>query len=390
MLRHAGAISQSPLNGDYDMVEETKIKRRIGSDPEFSLYDTERRRWRSASRFLSTMGPLGHDGRAATGEMRPAPGLPDAHLKHVRAGIRALNFLLPAHIEPWAGAWCEHALGGHIHLERPGLGAEPDWIIQQLNALLDTCVGLPLLLTEPESTASRRRQIGYGGPSDYRLPSHGLEYRMPSSWLSSPARAAFVLYVGGAINTDLDWAFNTLEPILIGYREARSVPKMRVLARRWWGLISENLRRIARRYPEASPYIGWMLDAVARGRECGPACLTKAWRVGDQLRIETDHGLEPLVIDAAIELGYSDRPLVGGPIIMYTTGGVKPEIKIINSQRETPRLIAEQAERMELTITQLSRGAEYQSVTLTPGARAILRRGEEGSRLLAAIIRNMI
>lgn len=73
--------------------------------------------------------------------------------------------------------------GGHIHLGVHGVGPtasalqeRADQIVQQIDAL----AGIVLTAAVGDLEDPRRRQF-YGRAGEYRLPKHGLEYRVPSS-----------------------------------------------------------------------------------------------------------------------------------------------------------------------------------------------------------------
>jgi hypothetical protein len=80
--------------------------------------------------------------------------------------------------------------GGHIHL---GLHGEVMKERQRLPFLLDALVGNTCVLIDRNPLAAERRSM-YGRAGEYRLPSHGLEYRTLSNfWLRSYQLMSFVM-----------------------------------------------------------------------------------------------------------------------------------------------------------------------------------------------------
>lgn len=104
------------------------------------------------------------------------------------------------------------AIGGHIHLgdmehNAPVLGGTGNPLTQSELAVLDVMLGLPSrLIEEPDSSLARSR-TSYGGwgtaTSNARLQPHGLEYRMPSSWLVSPDWALRHLALADALHKEV-------------------------------------------------------------------------------------------------------------------------------------------------------------------------------------------
>lgn len=79
---------------------------------------------------------------------------------------------------PWRFA------GGHIHI---GCGPKPEPVIKAMVRSLDGILGVAgVSLAEKLDNPERRRMYGRAG--EFRLPKHGLEYRVLSNfWLCSPA-----------------------------------------------------------------------------------------------------------------------------------------------------------------------------------------------------------
>lgn len=79
--------------------------------------------------------------------------------------------------------------GGHIHKSYPGLTPAR---ARQVVKAIDMIVGVPSIAMFAKLDNPIRRQF-YGLPGEFRLPAHGLEYRVLSSaWLCHPAIAQLI------------------------------------------------------------------------------------------------------------------------------------------------------------------------------------------------------
>lgn len=79
--------------------------------------------------------------------------------------------------------------GGHIHKSYPGLTPAK---ARQVVKAIDMILGVPSIIMFSKLDSPIRRQF-YGLPGEFRMPSHGLEYRVLSSaWLCHPAIAQLV------------------------------------------------------------------------------------------------------------------------------------------------------------------------------------------------------
>lgn len=86
----------------------------------------------------------------------------------------------------------KRSAGGHIHL---GLSSrlQRDGVRERLVDLLDILVGNTCVLLDRDPHAADRRKT-YGRAGEYRLPKHGLEYRVLSNfWLRSYPLMSFVM-----------------------------------------------------------------------------------------------------------------------------------------------------------------------------------------------------
>ena len=76
---------------------------------------------------------------------------------------------------------------------------------------LDRYLGLVSLLIENRLDGKERRECGYGKASDYRVNDHGFEYRVVSSWLTTPYISAAILCLAKTIvyeflnNSKFEW-----------------------------------------------------------------------------------------------------------------------------------------------------------------------------------------
>ncbi|MCW2279202.1 putative amidoligase domain-containing protein [Heliophilum fasciatum] len=175
----------------------------IGSDPEFMLALLPGRKMVPASRFFPRVGTVGCDNRRAFGasddlplaEIRPQPvSSAEAAVEEIRKALQEANQLCPfrnivwnAGSEPFPG----YPVGGHIHWGGLPLTA------QHLRAF-DQYLALPLFFLEKSESARRRRNF-YGMLGDFRVKSHGFEYRTPGSWLSTPQLTWVALALAQAV-----------------------------------------------------------------------------------------------------------------------------------------------------------------------------------------------
>jgi hypothetical protein len=94
----------------------------------------------------------------------------------------SLNIYGPAEIGVDPDTYRVRSAGGHIHLgfswPRSRIAHKP---LERLVALLDVFVGNTAVLLDRNPRAAERRQV-YGRAGEYRLPSHGLEYRTLSNF----------------------------------------------------------------------------------------------------------------------------------------------------------------------------------------------------------------
>jgi len=196
----------------------------IGSDPEFTIYDTNRNivvpayvffektykrickdtvmcGWeaRKLCRVHNSFCP--HYGRSSAigsdgllGELRPKESRsPLIHAFHIQELLKELKPLLNNNHIIRAGTVGPDPMGGHIHIGIPKLTFEE---IKLLSNYLSYYAGIPLKKIEKIADIKERgwsRGLGYFGTYDYK--PYGIEWRMPASWLLSKeiAEAALCL-----------------------------------------------------------------------------------------------------------------------------------------------------------------------------------------------------
>jgi hypothetical protein len=176
-------------------------KVRIGADLEFEIHRNGT--FFPADNLLYGLHtPLGVDGSASTGELRPclkaggradslyyfdkdAPTAPDS--QGLSSLLDQLALKLDETFAVYAGSGCHKSLGGHIHIS----GVAVDVVFL---AVLDKFIAKPL---NEVSNTNLRSSRGYGRLSSVDLDkSHGgFEYRSPLSWISTPELAKGVLSI---------------------------------------------------------------------------------------------------------------------------------------------------------------------------------------------------
>lgn len=168
----------------------------MGTDLEFMLRSAQGRMV-LASKYLPRKGRVGCDDRSIAqdgerfplAEVRPDPAAtPEELIANIRETLSEAQQLIRARNIQWlAGSmpFKNFPLGGHIHFSDLPYSS-------RLVKVFDTYLGLPLMMIEANTTASKRRPK-YGFLGDVRFKSHGgFEYRTPGSWLVSPEVALAV------------------------------------------------------------------------------------------------------------------------------------------------------------------------------------------------------
>lgn len=179
------------MNKEREKKEMSKIKFKIGADPEFEIRDGDGN-CIGADRYFQSSGILGCDGVSSTGEIRPKPAW-SAHgvEKQLNDIIREMAKTIPLGFEVYAGSGLNVPLGGHIHFGRR---------VPREGMLLKY---LDFFITDPLNVVSnrrRRQRSGYGEAGETQKADHGgWEYRSPCSWLAHPIIARRVMYIARAI-----------------------------------------------------------------------------------------------------------------------------------------------------------------------------------------------
>lgn len=180
-----------------------------GSDPEFSVSDSNNQ-CIPADRILDgENAPLGYDGRSDTGELRPIAGSVPQHLMRLRSLISEFADRFPDYHMLAGSRHFRQPLGGHIHFSGTPV-RQPEKIVK----CLDVHLAIPLLMLENKISARERRQNhDYGHLGQYRAQKEihgGFEYRTPSSWLVSMNVAKMTLEIAQLIAYDYQHLLNSL------------------------------------------------------------------------------------------------------------------------------------------------------------------------------------
>lgn len=176
----------------------------IGADPEFAIRNRGKNIY-SEDYFYDSNGDLdeiGCDGGGQLFELRPAPSkepldivvnlhkILETEYNNTKRCFYKSNWIAQPYLGRFGG------MGGHIHF---GVGSKYPLIKSNLMSKLDAYLGSISILIEDPAQSNRRRRYGYGHAFDYRLQSHGFEYRTPSTWLHSPQIAAGMLCLAKTI-----------------------------------------------------------------------------------------------------------------------------------------------------------------------------------------------
>ncbi len=167
---------------------------KLGADPEFCCVDGEVLYNANNFSTLTDSSELGRDGSGVPLEVRPNPEVEPLNLvKNIGEIFKRAILKEPdlTNYEWRAGAVVkEHPTGGHIHFGIKDIYDD----IQRAAYYLDQYVGATsLLLENPVEGKKRRYNFNYGKRCDHRAQHHGMEYRVPSSWIMSPKSASAIL-----------------------------------------------------------------------------------------------------------------------------------------------------------------------------------------------------
>ena len=171
----------------------------VGSDPEFAFRDPRTGdRLQAINAGLKVGLAAGCDQNERLVELRPWPS--QSVVEHVAGILTALRWLFRVYghslrgLEWRAGAfYAGDGMGGHVHF-----GRKRPTRPQEVEALDGLARVLRRTGIFPVAEWNRRMQgdaIGqhYGQPGDFRIQTHGYEYRSLPSWLQSPVCAFAVL-----------------------------------------------------------------------------------------------------------------------------------------------------------------------------------------------------
>lgn len=199
----------------------------IGADPEFAFVDSSNRLIPANTLVKDDElhEPFGYDGCARIAEVRPAPSNdPFTLVSNIKRDLDYGVAKNPGVLNcNWrAGSYVAgNPLGGHIHF---GLGGIDGFFLDSYHDelghesighvvldALDRYLTHTLILLEKPLEAARRR-ASYGLLNAHRVQKWGIEYRSPSSWMTSPYIAAGALclaktVVWEVINNNLDHTY---------------------------------------------------------------------------------------------------------------------------------------------------------------------------------------
>lgn len=236
---------------------------------------------------------IGCDGQSALGELRPKHGNdPIEHFNEILKLMEELNDLLSPEIicygdeqlQVKAGAVQgqpegeEFQLGGHIHL-----GLDKNISVPYLGDYLSFFCGIPLtLVTDTKEKYDlgniserdvRHKKGQYGEYGNYRTAPHGIEFRMPSSWLVSPQVTIGALSLAYVVGNEfiLNSKKGTARIQEIIFKEKQVIPFGKYII--WynnqnWVLLQGEFEPIKLEiqqmelYPKYKEYIDYILDMI--------------------------------------------------------------------------------------------------------------------------------
>ena len=191
------------LNVEHEFHEPKRYINRfkIGADPEFIFTHKPPGEYENRVDALH-LGlkqglAFGADNNGRLAEIRPFPSR--SALEVCGSTLSTLRWLYLTSPDSRLYNWCSGAylhkdgLGGHVHFgrKRPGRADEVR-ALDALNELLMLLNVYPVKEIVMRQRGDARGQI-YGRPGDFRLQTHGYEYRTFPSWLDSPGLAFLTL-----------------------------------------------------------------------------------------------------------------------------------------------------------------------------------------------------
>lgn len=187
---------------------------KIGADPEFSFLDREGRMVEANAAISRVRSKFGLDGCSSIAELRPSPSInPSQVVRNIYGDLLAGYYANPRTRELYWKAGSSvgdgqeedvFATGGHIHF---GIHAATSYRIygnrsdyyRNASEYLDTYLAQVVRLLEDPSELRERLDGEYGFLGDHRSNTHGMEYRVLGSWLTSPRVAEGVLCLAQTI-----------------------------------------------------------------------------------------------------------------------------------------------------------------------------------------------
>ena len=253
----------------------------VGADPEFVCLNDRGQTIYACDLVSEETGTeLGADGNHKTFEVRPAPSenpiklVANIHDIFVRQSFEQPEFLkLNWKAGSYAGGF---PLGGHVHF-----GLDNKRIDHMCAAtFLDNYVGVVSLLLEDVEGGLCRRDDGYGiptGDAKIRTQPWGFEYRVMSSWLSSPYVSAALLCLSKVVmyeavnNPNFKWHKFAQKNFFEEMKHDRVLEKFPKI---WADIVTMKL------YQEYKPYIDLIYFLVSNRLTWFPATSMKeSWGV---------------------------------------------------------------------------------------------------------------
>ena len=236
----------------------------VGADPEFVCLDN----YGDIRYACDLVGEeadteFGADGNHKTLEVRPTPSMnpiqlvSNIHDIFVRQSLEQPELLK---LNWKAGSYAGGVpLGGHVHF-----GLKRDQIdCGCACTFLDSYVGVISLLLEDHEGGTRRRYDGYGiplGDAKLRTQPWGFEYRVMSSWLSSPYVSAAILCLSKVVmyeavnNPNFKWHKFACRNYFAEMKQDKVLEKFPKI---WADIVKMKL------YQEYKPYIDWIYFLVS-------------------------------------------------------------------------------------------------------------------------------
>lgn len=256
----------------------------LGCDPEFIILNEFGKIVSEADSYNNHEFSLDGNGRIA--ELRVAPSSKPLELVNNIHGIfkrkiqRNKKFLNYNWV---AGSFKRNeALGGHIHVGirqhlTPGdLSGHPNY--SDIVTIFDNYVGIVSVLLENKDEGANRREDGdYGNAGNFRLQSHGFEYRVCASWLVTPYVSAAFFCLSKLItfeylnNPNFDFKRFDCEDI-INYTDQNTARKQ--FPKIWNDIVKMKL------YQAYKPYLDFIYFLVENKKSWYPrSSLKESWGI---------------------------------------------------------------------------------------------------------------